>query len=281
MDTKRLVMAGGLALCALIIFTQLRRLGTPPASNVDAEAVVEKVEYADVLVASQDLPFGAKVNDSTLKWVQWPVDSVSPQFIVSNDNPEAMSDYFGAVVRTTIYAGEPIIDKKLVNAGDSGVLAALLKPGMRAVATPISVDTTAGGFIQPGDRVDIILTQQKQRDALRGNGRTENYVVASTIFQNVNVLAIDQTYSKSPEGIEGEAALIGSTATFEMTQGDAEILRESATKGDITLTLRGIDDARSRYARSASTVKRGNNSEAAQITIYRDGRPQYVAIKGN
>jgi len=147
------------------------------------------------------------------------------------------------------------------------------------VTSRISVDTAAGGFIQPGDRVDIILTAEIPINTLTQQfDNNQRRSVASTIFENIHVLAIDQIYATNPET---GAAVVGSTATFEMTQGDAEILEEAKTQGDLSLTLRGISDARNRFATSAATISREDNTATPTITIYRDGQPQIVAIRGN
>ena len=282
MDTKRLILAGGLAVAAFVIFTQLRNLQAPAAPSAPIAApVVKQVEYIDVLVAALDMPFGSRLTAESMQWKPWPTEALSENFITSDNSPEAISENVGSVVRTAMYVGEPLLARKLVAPGDKGVMAALLKPGMRAVTTRISVDTAAGGFIQPGDRVDIILTSEIPVNNIDQQlGNTQARSVSATIFENVHVLAIDQVYATNPEG---GAAVVGSTATFELTQGDAELLEEAKTRGDISLTLRGINDARSRYATSAAKISRDNNSVKAPTTIavYRDGQPQIVALRGN
>ena len=176
--------------------------------------------------------------------------------------------------------GEPINEAKLVKAGDSGVMAALLRPGMRAVTTRISVDTAAGGFIQPGDRVDIILTQTIQRNRAGNNqGGNQRTYVSDTVFENVHVLAIDQTFSTSAES---GATKIGSTATFEMSQADAELLQEAVAKGDLSLTLRGIRNSRVKAPTTATFNKEEEEEDTQSIlTVYRGGQPQQVAVRGN
>ena len=197
--------------------------------------------------------------------------------ISNNVRPQAIEELERAIVRSPILEGEPISESKLVKAGSSGVMAALLKPGMRAVTTRISVDTAAGGFIQPGDRVDIILTQTVQPDQISSGRQTnQRLFIADTIFENVHVLAIDQTYST---GVEGGASVIGSTATFEMSQQDAELLQQSVSKGDLSLTLRGIVRSGVQAASAAKTEKKQVETEST-LTVYRGGQPQQVAIRG-
>ena len=252
MDKRRIMLIAGLAVAAVVVFTQVKKLGTPPPvqAPVALKPIIQKVEYVDVLVATTNLSLGSRVSEQSVRWKQWPAEALSPALISNDLRPQAIDELKSAIVRSPILEGEPISESKLVKAGSSGVMAALLKPGMRAVTTRISVDTAAGGFIQPGDRVDIILTQTVQSN--NSGGSSQRQFIADTIFENVHVLAIDQTYST---GAEGGAAVIGSTATFEMSQEDAELLQQSVSKGDLSLTLRGIVRSGARAISTAKTVK--------------------------
>jgi len=80
------------------------------------------------------------------------------QSLVQSRNADAMERLSGAVARTAMVAGEPILEPRLVQPGQAGFMAAVIEPGMRAVAVPISARSGAGGFILPNDRVDILLT---------------------------------------------------------------------------------------------------------------------------
>ena len=280
MDTKRLILIAGLGVAALVVFTQAKKLGAPaPATPITAAApIIQKVEYVKVLVAAQNLPLGSRLNEAAFEWKQWPAEAVSPAFISNDLRPNADAELLNAIVRSPIVQGEPINEGKLVKSGESGVMAALLRPGMRAVTTRISVDTAAGGFIQPGDRVDIILTQTIQRNRTGNNqGNNERIYVSDTVFQNVHVLAIDQTFSTSAES---GATKIGSTATFEMSQGDAELLQEAVAKGDLSLTLRGIRNSRAKAPTTATFDKEKEEPTESVLTVYRGGQPQQVAIRG-
>ncbi len=281
MNQKKILLIVGLAIAAVVVFTQVKRLGAPsPTVNVTAPApVIQKVEYVDVLVASQNLSLGSRVSPESVKWKQWPAEALSPSLISNDIRPQAIEELKSAIVRSPILEGEPISEAKLVKAGASGVMAALLKPGMRAVTTRISVDTAAGGFIQPGDRVDIILTQtvQPNRTSSGINQNNQRIFIADTIFENVHVLAIDQTYSTSAEG---GAAVIGSTATFEMSQQDAELLQQSVSKGDLSLTLRGIVRSNARAISTAKIIEKKQVETESTLTVYRGGQPQQVAIRG-
>jgi len=273
MDKRRLILIAILVILVPFMFLQLRKMGTPePAAPVpqQAQPVVEKTEYADILVANSDISRGSKLNEAHFTWKQWPADVVSQNHVTRQASPDAIGNFTGGVANGDFFSGDPISARRIIMPGEKSIMAALLNPGMRAVTTRISVDTAAGGFIQPGDNVDIILTSSVQ--GLQG-GNSKRYV-SETIFENVKVMAIDQTFSNDAGG---GPTVIGSTATFEMTQEDAELLNQSVAQGDLSLTLRPI--GRGAAPGKSHSVKRSKN-EVSHLTIYRDGQPTQVAIRG-
>lgn len=278
MDKRRLILLVLMVILVPLIFLQLRAMGTPsapPPTPVQQTAeVVEKVQYTDILVATTDISFGTTLNDSHMGWRPWPAEAVKSTHITKRGNKEALEEFIGGVTRVEFYADDPISERKIVMPGEKSVMAALLNPGMRAVTTRISVDTAAGGFIQPGDNVDIILTSTVAGLQNGPSTGTKRYV-AQTIFENVRVLAIDQTISNDGEN---GASVIGSTATFEMTQKDSEILQQSVAQGDLSLTLRPLGRG-SVPGKSHATVKT-STGEVSSLVIYRDGQPTQVAIRG-
>ncbi len=285
MNTKKLALLGILGVVAVGGFFALQKVTTPPpAPQPTAEPVaqvVSQTEYVDILAADQDLPIGTKLTADMLKWRKWPAEALEPNLIDQQSQPQALEDYVGAVTRADIYKGEPILSPKVVKPGERGQMAAILKPGMRAVSTRITTDTAAGGFIQPGDRVDVVLTTQIQdtNQGMIGGNNSQNQYVSSTIFENVPVLAIGQVSAQNPEG---EPYVIGSTALLQMSPTDAEVLIEAQSKGDISLVLRGLDRRRVAYVPSAATAKREKKTgKVSSMVIYRKGKKQQVAIQGH
>lgn len=278
MDRRRLLLLILMPILAVLIFFQLKKMGTPeappPAPPKQVTEVIEKVQYTDILVASTDISFGTRLNESHMSWRPWPAEAVQGNHITKDAQPQAMEDLTGAVTRTEFFAEDPISERKVVMPGEKSVMAAILNPGMRAVTTRISVDTAAGGFIQPGDHVDIILTTSVS--SLQGASTNTKRYVAQTIFENVRVLAIDQRFSNDGEA---GASVIGSTATFEMTQEDSELLQQSVAQGDLSLTLRPMGRGTA-PGKSHASVKRSNAGEVSSLVIYRDGQPTQVAIRG-
>ena len=179
----------------------------------------------------------------------------------------AKADYFGSVVREPILAGEPIVARKIVRAGDSGYLAAYLEPGMRAMAIKVSVETAAGGFILPGDRVDVLLTQQTTLSNLDGASQASKFR-SSMVMQNVKVLAIDQTTRAG----EDEQSVVGATATLELRPSDSEALALAKSEGELSLVLRSYADT----AGPSGRVQAPRESSA--VRIFRGGVPETVVI---
>ncbi len=275
MDTKRLLLIGGLGVVAIVGFLQLQKLTTPQPAQQTRTPVVQKVstvEYVDILIARVDIPLGGRLNPEIISWKKWPAEALSESMIDNVSHPQAMEKYTKAVTRTPIYAGEPILSRKVVHSGERGQMSALLRPGMRAISTRINVESAAGGFIQPGDRVDVVLTSK----ATIGGAVGRNYV-SSTIFENVKVLAIGQTYGNTEDGT---AYITGSTALLELSQDDSEVLIEAQSSGDLSLTLRGLENRRPAFVPSAATSEREKTGDITSLTVYRNGAPQQVAIQG-
>ena len=179
----------------------------------------------------------------------------------------AKSEYFGSVVREPILAGEPIVGRKIVRAGDSGYLAAYLEPGMRAMAVAVSTETAAGGFILPGDRVDVIVTIELERNSEEDANRAK--FASQLVLQNVKVLAIDQ----STRAGEDEQAVVGATATLEVRPSDAEALALAKSEGELSLVLRSYADT----AGPSGRVSAPRSSSA--VRIFRGGAPEVVVVQ--
>ena len=278
MDTKKILLMVGLLACSAIVFLQVKKLGTPPPpapiplANLTPQ--VKKQPMAQVLVAGTNIYMGSRLNPEVLKWQEWPESGVT-EFLISEEmSPTAIDDLTGAIVRSEITAGEPINRRKLVQSGDRSVMSALLKPGMRAVSVRISADTAASGFINPGDRVDIILT--KRNVVQQGRQNAGALFSAVTIFENVEVMAIDQTYTT---GADGNATVVGSIALFQLSQEDSEVLTAADSDGELSLTLRGLSGSRSLAARSKATIGQMKESKVSSLKIYRSGKTEDVMLQ--
>ena len=295
MKPARIVVLCIAAVSALGLALVVRAMGQGEPAAPAAAAPVEARPMAKILVAARDLEPGKRLTDGDLSWKDWPVDQLNPAFISDGSVPlpaaadktagavqrvgEAAgrlvgtgvkSDYVGSVVREPILAGEPIVARKIVRAGDSGYLAAYLEPGMRAMAIAVTVESAAGGFILPGDRVDVVLTAQKETPsgAVEGGGSGSKYSSA-TVMQNVKVLAIDQSTRVGDDA----QAVVGATATLEVRPQDAVLLAQAKSEGELSLSLRS-------YADTAGPSGATRAPQAAALTrnvrVYRGGTPETV-----
>ena len=225
---------------------------------------------AEAEEAAKDVKKGAK-DDQTVEGADKPKGAVAAVTRAATEMATggAKADYVGSVVREPILAGEPIVPRKIVRAGDSGYLAAYLEPGMRAMAIRVSVETAAGGFILPGDRVDVLLTRQTTLSNIAG-ATQESKFASSTVMRNVKVLAIDQT----TRAAEDEQAVVGATATLELGPQDAEALALAKSEGDLSLVLRSYADTDGPSGRVAQPPRQN-----AVVRVYRGGEAETVVVQ--
>jgi pilus assembly protein CpaB len=192
----------------------------------------------DVLVAAKELNFGAVVDEADLRWETWPQDHIPEGLVRKSASPSGVEDLKGSIVRSNFAAGEPLRRERLVKGPHSGFLAAVLPSGRRAVAINIDAQgsSTAGGFILPNDRVDVIHTFHDEDAARKG---INNSFVSQIILTNIRVLAIGQNIQEK----NGERVITGANATLELTPAQAETIVLAQRVGQLSLILRSMIDA--------------------------------------
>lgn len=210
-------------------------LAATPTSEASpaVQPEVASAPMEEVLLAAVDMPKGHAVTVEAVRWQPWPADALNDAFIVRSRRPDAVEELVGSKLKDDVLAGRPIIAQDLVPKGAS-FLSAVLVPGMRAVAIAISAEKTAGGFVLPDDRVDVLLTSP-----CRPEEGCNGAMSARTILKNVRVLAIDQ--SGSEDGSSG--VLLGKTATLELDPHQAEELIAAEASGTLSLVLRSAADS--------------------------------------
>jgi len=240
----------------------------PPQIIVDAGPKAPAIALQDVLVLSGDVPMGNKLGNS-IGWQSWPSDGVNANFITRAAEPEALDKLKGSVARVAMYSGEPLRRSKLVGEGQS-FMSSILPTGMRAVATAISADTSAGGFILPNDFVDVIMT--RRADASNGGGGFNT----ETILKNIRGLAIDETIQ---EDEEGKKTRVGQTATLELTPQQAEIITVAQQMADrLTLALRSITDTQEKNLPEADYLVSGNGRRGT-VRLIKSGEVSEVGAR--
>ena len=243
MDRKKLVLllvalvvAVGTALAARSMFA-----GTP-APEVEAAPVPEGPK---VLVAQRALPTGTIITADAMSFQQWPEELVQDAYFL--DGESDITQLLGTVVRHQITAGEPVTQGSLVSPGDRGFLAAALGPGMRAVTVPVTARTGVAGFVFPGDRVDLVLTQTVKGD----DGQPLK--AAETVLRNLRVLATDQATNQTTTEDGKTVVRAFRTVTLEVTPTIAEKVAVAQTIGTLSLALRSIADNQAELERAIAS----------------------------
>jgi pilus assembly protein CpaB len=249
MSVRQLIVLGVALLAAIGALFMVRGMSGPRES---AKPVVAELGPR-VLVASKDVAAGVALQPSDLEWRIWTQTALSPSFIEETEDAKAVETYTGAISRQGLVAGEPVIADRVVKPGEQGFMAALVKPGLRAVALQISAENAVAGFIMPNDRVDVLLSR-KVTIAGPNGGSTEE-ARSDIILQNIRVLAIEGTFRR-PTGDEADDPLPGDTATLELSARDAETLALANELGDVSLVLRGVENEADQ-AMAASQARRG------------------------
>src|SRR5579871_5272198 len=82
----------------------------------EPQPLAAQMQTVDVLVAKSDLPLGQSITADDMQWQNWPASTVSPAFIKRSTSPNAVAEFTGSIVRSSLFAGEPIREAKLVKA---------------------------------------------------------------------------------------------------------------------------------------------------------------------
>lgn len=272
MDTKKIALIVGALVIAIAaafgVNTMMRGSGSPQARA----AASPKLNGPMVLVATRGLPMGTIITADSMRFQAWPEGLVEKDYFVKSTTD--IQKLVGTVVRHTVTAGQPVTQGALVSPDDRGFLAAALGPGMRAVTVKVSAEQGVAGFVFPGDRVDVLLTQELEAGGELGTGTINT---SETIIRNVRVLATDQRFTaQTPEG-KTEVQVAGSV-TLEATPAIAERIAVAQSMGKLSLALRPLSEGAgsidSAIASGEITMPKGA-SGAQERAILREaaGRP--------
>jgi pilus assembly protein CpaB len=236
MDRKKVILLVAALLIAAITAFMARSMFTG-ASAPKAVAAAPVKTGPQVLVATRALPVGTIITAEAFRYQPWPEELVEEAyFIEGGDKAISQEELIGTVVRNAVTAGQPITQGSLVKPGDRGFLAAALSPGMRAVTVPVSALTGVAGFVFPGDRVDLVLTQN-----IAGPGGPP-LKVTETIIRNLRVLATDQRSRPSVDDNGNTVVSKYKLVTLEATPRIAEKITVAQSIGTLSLSLRALAD---------------------------------------
>lgn len=219
------VLLVGALLIALIVRVVIASASRPSNQTVSTEKV---------LVSAADLPQGLLLRDEDLTWKKFPVADIPPNAIISG--APGAADLKGALLRHPAASGTVLVSDDVILPNAPGFLAATLKPEMRAVS--VAVDDVSGnaGLIQPGDYVDLLLTQQMDR-------RTDSpdlAVSSETVVEHVRVLAVGSEIKRPKTGDAPDLNNRARTVTLEVSPRMGEVVAVAARLGSLSLALRSF-----------------------------------------
>lgn len=218
----------GAILLALIVRTVVSKA---------TESTVRPVETLKVRVSAADLPQGLLLRDDDLKWQEVAAAKVPAGAIIANA-PNAV-EIKGALLRHPVTAGTIFVPDDVILPNAPGFLAATLKPDMRAVS--VAVDDVSGnaGLIEPGDYVDLLLTQMLEHQ-LDSPGHS---VASETVVEHVRVLASGSEILRPKTGDASDNRPRARTVTLEVTPRMGEVIAVAARLGSLSLALRSFATA--------------------------------------
>jgi pilus assembly protein CpaB len=239
MDRKKVILLVAALFIAAITAFMARSMFAGAAAPQAAAALAPAPTGPKVLVATKALPVGTIITADSLRYQPWPKELIEEAYFkegAEGAEGTSMESLVGTVVRNAVTAGQPLTQGSVVKPGDRGFLAAALGPGMRAVTVPVSALTGVAGFVFPGDRVDLVLTQNVNANS------GPPLKVSETIIRNLRVLATDQ---RSQPSVDEKGNTIVSQyrlVTIEATPRIAEKITVAQSIGTISLSLRALAD---------------------------------------
>src|SRR5215467_11528033 len=218
MNRTRLLMIGvvALGLAAFVAFNVYRALQSGTGANQ---------QMAEVLVAANDIPVGAKIEDKDVRPARFPATELPANCY------HLKSSVVGRGAILPIARGEFFLPNKLAGENAGAGMPSLIPPGMRAISVRVNEVIGVAGFVVPGTRVDVLLTGNPSGSA---DERT------TTVLENVAVIATGQKLEKNTAGEPQLAPVI----TLLVSPDDAQKLTLASTQGKIQLALRNPLDTK-------------------------------------
>lgn len=269
MKTARLALVGVAILTGAVASYLALNVGSAPPPEPAKQAEAPRTDMIEVLTVSAEKPVGHTLLPDDLAWVPWPASAFAPEMIRKVPGQDQVGQIRGHIVRSTLYKGDPLRADKLIKPDGSGMMSALLPAGKRAVAVSVSSNgsSTAGNFILPNDRVDLI---RSYRDEGASKAAGVDVYQTEVVLQNARVLAIGPNIEER----KGQPVVVGETVTFELDPNEAEavaLIQTQRGAGTFTLALRSFADRN-----QPATQSREKDSS---ITVVRFGVPTVATTK--
>lgn len=199
----------------------------------------QRVPTEEILVAARPLTVGTLLGADDIAWKTMTQDIVPAGSVVRGQASD--TELLGSLVQSAVPTGQPLLQSTLLRPSDGGFLSSVLRPGYRAVSIAVDASQSASGLLRPGDRVDVILTQNFGDLSPTPGHRS----VGETVLQDVRIVAVDQNLSPvatarlaSPTNTD---ARIPKTITLEVSESDAEKLLVAIQLGKVEVAVRAIE----------------------------------------
>ena len=180
-----------------------------------------KTTSVQVALATKNLEIGTVIKEDDVKVSEWPG-------AIPVGASTQVKDIIGRGVITAIFAKEPIIESRLAPKGAGGGMAAMIPPGMRAVAVRVNEVVGVAGFVVPGTHVDVLISGNTP--GASGSLGT----LTQTLLQNIEVLSAGQDFKKDAEG----KPITVQVVNMLVTPTQAEQLSLASSQTTIQLVLR-------------------------------------------
>jgi pilus assembly protein CpaB len=236
--------------------------------SIDAQQ--QPTHTRTIVLASKPLRFGNELSKQTLREVAWPEEALPAGSFSS------IAELIGSgrrVVLTAIEKNEPVLNSKITGPGQRATLSAVIRDGFRAVTVRVNDVEGVGGFILPGDRVDVMLTRQIDKTSAN----------TDVVLQNTRVLAIDQIADE-----RSDKPAVVKAVTLEVDTIGAQKISLAASIGTLSLSLRKAGEADAGYTRRISisdltasapaAMERKPNGSAATVEVVRSGMRQQYSV---
>ena len=229
----------------------------------------KSINLTTIVVAKAQLKFGQQLTKEMLEVVDWP-ESAMPEGSFTTVK-ELISEPPRRAIKT-MEPGEPVLAVKLTGENGRAGLAGIIGEGMRAVTIPVDMVNGVGGFVQPGDRVDIILT----KESTQGKGKDrEEETIAEIIMENVKVLSVDQEADT-----RSSTAKVAKSVTLESDARGAQKLALANNIGRLSLLLRSAgDEAAGNSSKLSSSNLDGTDDTGGLLSLFKAKEKTVTSVR--
>ncbi len=229
------------------------------------EAQNKPLTTRTIVVASKPLRFGTELTAALLQEIPWSQDAVPTGAFTSVSQLLAGGK---RVVLSPIEQNEPVLALKVTGAGQRATLSSLVQDGMKAITIRVNDVDGVGGFVLPGDRVDVVLTRQVDKN----QGSTE------IVLQNARVLAVDQSADE-----RADKPAIAKAVTLEVATAAAQKLWLASSVGSLSLLLRKAGETTAESTRRVTLsdldgTSDSQDSDTKRIVVTRGTAKQEYSV---